>query len=91
MSLGRVNAYSTGTFEEQQERAAEGLNQLAEYGAKQDINIIVENHGGLSSNGEWLAGVMKRPTTLALELCLILAISTWVTTNNTTATKVWRK
>ena len=56
----RVNAYSTGTFEEQQERAAEGLNQLAEYGAKQDINIIVENHGGLSSNGEWLAGVMKK-------------------------------
>ena len=22
--------------------------------------MIVENHGGLSSNGEWLAGVMKR-------------------------------
>lgn len=56
----RVNAYSTGTFEEQQERAADGLNQLAEYGAKQGINIIVENHGGLSSNGEWLAGVMKK-------------------------------
>jgi L-ribulose-5-phosphate 3-epimerase len=56
----RVNAYSTGTFEEQQERAADGLNQLAEYGDKQGINIIVENHGGLSSNGEWLAGVMKK-------------------------------
>jgi sugar phosphate isomerase/epimerase len=56
----RVNAYSTGTFEEQQERAADGLNQLAEYGEKQGINIIVENHGGLSSNGEWLAGVMKK-------------------------------
>ena len=24
-----------------------------------DINVIVENHGGLSSNGKWLAGVMK--------------------------------
>jgi len=56
----RVNAYSTGTYEEQQERAADGLSQLAEYGAANNINIIVENHGGLSSNGEWLAGVMKK-------------------------------
>ncbi len=56
----RVNAYSTGTFEEQMERAADGLSQLAEYGAANNINIIVENHGGLSSNGEWLAGVMKK-------------------------------
>ena len=30
-----------------------------EYGAKLDLNVIVENHGGLSSNGEWLVGVMK--------------------------------
>ena len=24
------------------------------------MNVIVENHGGLSSNGEWLAAVMKK-------------------------------
>src|SRR5262249_24342614 len=23
------------------------------------LNVLVENHGGLSSNGKWLAGVMK--------------------------------
>ncbi len=56
----RVNAYSTGTYEEQMERAADGLRQLCEYGDKYDINVIVENHGGLSSNGEWLVGVMKK-------------------------------
>ena len=39
--------------------AADGLRRLSEFGAKHDINVIVENHGGLSSNGEWLAGVMK--------------------------------
>lgn len=55
----RVNAQSSGSYEEQQERAADGLGKLADYGAKQGINVIVENHGGLSSNGEWLAGVMK--------------------------------
>jgi L-ribulose-5-phosphate 3-epimerase len=57
----RVNADAKGrgSFEEQQKRAADGLARLSEYGAKNKMNIIVENHGGLSSNGEWLAGVMK--------------------------------
>jgi sugar phosphate isomerase/epimerase len=56
----RVNAQSSGTYEEQLGRAAEGLRQLAEFGAKHEINIIVENHGGLSSNGAWLAAVIKK-------------------------------
>jgi sugar phosphate isomerase/epimerase len=55
----RVNARSEGSFEEQMKRAADGLRQLTEFGGEHDINVIVENHGGLSSNGEWLAGVMK--------------------------------
>lgn len=55
----RVNAGSAGSFEEQQKLAADGLRKLTEFGATHDINVIVENHGGLSSNGEWLAGVMK--------------------------------
>jgi L-ribulose-5-phosphate 3-epimerase len=57
----RVNAETggVGSFEEQQKRAADGLRKLAEYGAKQGLNVIVENHGGLSSNGKWLSGVMK--------------------------------
>ncbi|MDG2388512.1 MAG: sugar phosphate isomerase/epimerase [Planctomycetaceae bacterium] len=56
----RVNAGSRGTYEEQMKLAADGLSRLTAYGAKQDINVIVENHGGLSSDGEWLAGVMKK-------------------------------
>lgn len=55
----RVNAASDGTYEEQQKLAADGLRRLCEYGEKHAINVIVENHGGLSSNGKWLAGVMK--------------------------------
>ncbi len=55
----RVNAGSRGEYEEQQKLAADGLHMLCEYGDTQKINVIVENHGGLSSNGEWLAGVMK--------------------------------
>jgi L-ribulose-5-phosphate 3-epimerase len=55
----RVNAASEGSFEEQQKLAADGLARLTEYGANLGLNVIVENHGGLSSSGEWLAGVMK--------------------------------
>ena len=55
----RVNAGSQGTYEEQQKLAADGLRLLCEYGDTQKINVIVENHGGFSSNGEWLSGVMK--------------------------------
>ena len=55
----RVNASSAGSFEEQQKRAADGLGRLADYASQMQMNVIVENHGGLSSNGAWLAGVMQ--------------------------------
>lgn len=56
----RVNAASEGSFEEQMELAADGLRKLSEFGDQHDINVIVENHGGLSSNGKWLVGVMEK-------------------------------
>jgi L-ribulose-5-phosphate 3-epimerase len=56
----RVNAQSQGDYAEQLERAADGLGRLTEFGAKHQINVIVENHGGLSSNGEWLSAVIKK-------------------------------
>jgi L-ribulose-5-phosphate 3-epimerase len=55
----RVNAQSTGTPEEQQKLAADGLRKLVEIAAPMNLNVIVENHGGLSSHGDWLVGVMK--------------------------------
>src|SRR5690606_4481027 len=56
----RVNAASRGSYDEQLALAADGLRRLGEYGAEQGINVIVENHGGLSSNGKWLAAVIQR-------------------------------
>lgn len=55
----RVNAASEGSFDEQQRLAADGLRKLTELAAPMELNVIVENHGGLSSNGKWLAGVMR--------------------------------
>ncbi len=54
----RVNAASKGSYEEQQKLAADGLRRVAEYGRDHGINVIVENHGGLSSNGQWLVSVI---------------------------------
>lgn len=56
----RVNAASKGTFEEQQKLAADGLARLSEFAAQMDLGVIVENHGGLSSDGKWLAGVIEQ-------------------------------
>nr|WP_243664758.1 TIM barrel protein [Rhodothermus marinus] len=55
----RVNAASEGSYEEQQKLAADGLRQLVEFAAEHELNVLVENHGGLSSNGAWLAGVIR--------------------------------
>lgn len=56
----RVNAQSSGNFEQQQDRAADGLRRLCVFADGYGLNVIVENHWGLSSNGTWLAGVMKK-------------------------------
>ncbi len=55
----RVNAGSSGSYQDQIFRAADGLRAVTEFGAQHDISVIVENHGGLSSNGEWLAAVIR--------------------------------
>lgn len=50
----RVNAGGKGTADEVQKNAIDGLSKLCEFAKDFDINIIVENHGGYSSNGKWL-------------------------------------
>jgi len=55
----RVNARGNGTMEQVHNAAVKGLGMLADYAAKYNINVIVENHGGFSSNGKWLSDVMK--------------------------------
>ena len=56
----RVNAYGNGSAEDVQKAGVDGLGRLGEYAAKEAINVIVENHGGLSSNGQWLSTLMKK-------------------------------
>ena len=55
----RVNAHADGTPDEQSTRVAESLRRLCEWSDPFGISITVENHGGLSSNGAWLAKTIK--------------------------------
>jgi sugar phosphate isomerase/epimerase len=55
----RVNAAGGGDAAEMQRRAADSLVRLADIAEPYGLEVIVENHGGRSSNGAWLAGVMQ--------------------------------
>ena len=63
----RVNGYSTvewskkqSDFDESQKLVADGLRRMCEFADGFDIDVLIENHGGFSSNGKWLVGVMKK-------------------------------
>lgn len=45
--------------EKQADLCIDGLRRLSEKAATMGLNVIVENHGGLSSNGAWLSGVLS--------------------------------
>ena len=54
----RVNAYGEGSPEEAAKQVTDGLHKLSTFASEHEINIIVENHGGNSSNGKWLSGIL---------------------------------
>jgi sugar phosphate isomerase/epimerase len=56
----RVNAAGNGSEQDVKTAVVDGLGRLTEHAKKSNINIIVENHGGYSSDGKWLSDVMKQ-------------------------------
>lgn len=54
----RVNAAGEGSPEEVKDAAIDGLSRLSEFAAEHGISVIVENHGGISSHGDWLSAVL---------------------------------
>ncbi len=57
----RVNAFSDEklTPDEQARLVIDGLRRLAEIGAEHQINVIIENHGHISSDGQWMVKVVR--------------------------------
>jgi sugar phosphate isomerase/epimerase len=56
----RVNAFGDGSKEEVKDAMIDALTQLATYASSRQINVIVENHGLYSSDGQWIADIMKK-------------------------------
>jgi len=56
----RVNVEGEGDPKDVAKAAVDSLGRLIEYGKAQNIDVIVENHVGISCNAAWLAGVMKQ-------------------------------
>lgn len=54
----RVNAFGEGSREEVAKAATDGLTRLSDFAKDYEINVIVENHGGYSSDGSWLSKVI---------------------------------
>jgi sugar phosphate isomerase/epimerase len=55
----RVNVEGEGPAADVAKTSVDSLGRLIDYGKKQNVDIIVENHVGISCNAAWLAGVMK--------------------------------
>lgn len=47
-------------WEMQHECLVDGLSRLAEYSSPKGISLVIENKGGYSQNGEWLAQLMQK-------------------------------
>ena len=55
----RVDAHSAGAPDEQLRLVADGLHALCDRAEAVGIDVVVENHGGISSNGSWVASLMR--------------------------------
>jgi len=55
----RVNAHSVGTREEQLGHLTTGFKAMCDVADSYNLNVIIENHGGLSSDGEFVAQLIK--------------------------------
>ncbi len=56
----RVNLLGEGSDEEKKMAAVDSLGRLGELAGTMKLNIVVENHGGVTSNAAWLASVVKQ-------------------------------
>ncbi len=56
----RINAFGDGTKEEVQQSMIAALKQLCTYAGQSNINVLIENHGLYSSDGKWIAEIMRQ-------------------------------
>ena len=55
----RVNARGDGPPDDMRSRIVDSCSTLADYAAGRGLNLVIENHGGPSSDPAWLVSVMQ--------------------------------
>jgi sugar phosphate isomerase/epimerase len=55
----RVNAAGNASREEVADSAMKSLTELSRFAADYHCNVVVENHGGYSSDGDWLSSLIS--------------------------------
>lgn len=55
----RVNAFGEGSSATLKTALVDGLGQLASYGAKEDIHVLIENHGLHTSDAHFIVDIIK--------------------------------
>ena len=55
----RVNAFGEGDKAEVKSALVDGMAKLSDYAAKENINVIIENHGLYSSDAKWVASIIQ--------------------------------
>lgn len=56
----RVNLHGEGDPDLRKTASIDSLNRLGQFAKSMNINVVVENHGSVTSNAEWLTDVMKQ-------------------------------
>jgi sugar phosphate isomerase/epimerase len=56
----RVNLHGEGSSDEKKSVSIDSLSRLGDFARTMQINVVVENHGGDSSKGVWMADIMKQ-------------------------------
>lgn len=56
----RVNLHGEGSPDDRKKASVDSLGRLGEFALPMQINVVVENHGSVTSNAEWVVDVMKQ-------------------------------
>ncbi|MBN1509625.1 MAG: TIM barrel protein [Sedimentisphaerales bacterium] len=56
----RVNLQGDGSDDQKRIASVDSLGRLGELAGTMKLNVVAENHGGVTSNGAWLASVVKQ-------------------------------
>lgn len=56
----RVNLHGEGSADDRKKASVDALSRLGEFAKPFQLNVVVENHGSVTSNAGWLTDVMKQ-------------------------------